>query len=113
MILHRSNTLELVTTIIDQNINNFLRISHGNCKIVNINANVLVVCSSILHPNVSISFARCVFKIMKCISKMFMPLGTRSTKTIQSLVDQEDMTFLIPKLRTSNGIDLFLVKALR
>ena len=113
MILHWSNTLELVTTIIEQNINKFLRVSHGNCKIVNINANVLVVCSTILHPNIRISFARCESKITKCIGKTFMPPGPRSTKTMQSNVDQEDMTFQIPKLRTSNKIDLSFVKASR
>jgi hypothetical protein len=82
MILHQSNTLELISTIVDQIIDTFLSVSNGKTKIVNINANVLIVCPTILHPNVRISIARCESKITKWIGKMFMPPCIRIMNTI-------------------------------
>jgi hypothetical protein len=82
MILHWTDTLELVSTFIDQSINEALRVLHGNCKVININTDILVVCATVLRPNIRISLAWRESVIAKCIGKMCIPPGTGCAKTI-------------------------------
>jgi hypothetical protein len=96
------NSLELVLST-SEFLEEKVRIGHNAGQVINIDTNKFIMCTRIFHPNIRICLARIESHIHEStISKAFMPSGSTSRKSIESLDNDEQTTLEIPKFGSSS-----------
>jgi hypothetical protein len=88
MIGYLPNSLELVA-LASEFLKEKVRVGHNTRQIINIDTDKFIVCARSLHPNIRIGLTRVEIHIHKSFSKEFMPSGSTSPKSIESLDNDE------------------------
>jgi hypothetical protein len=90
MIGYVPNSLKLLASAPEFLKEEEVRIGQNTSLVINIDTNKLIVCATILHPNIRICLARVESHVhTKGISKEFMPSVSTGSKSIESFDNDE------------------------